>query len=335
MEDIDGDGRVLYMRIPDPHGGWRKHPAEPRLMVARQPGEVGGEYYRVMPEGTLKAWDGLAIAVNRDPEGLDLNRNFPSEWRQEYQQPGAGPYPTSEPEVRALVDFVVRHRNIGAAVSFHTHSGIILRPFGTHPDEEMIPEDLWCYKKLSALGTEATGYPAVSEYHDFREHPKEMITGTEDWIYEHLGALYWVVELWAPNRAAGIASYSWVDWYREHAVEDDLKLLAWSDRECDGQAHVDWRPFHASAARRGRDRRLGPAQLLAQPAAAPARERGGAFPGLARPARAQPAAARTAAHRGARARPRHLAHPAGGGQRRLAAGLRDASARWSARRCAA
>ncbi len=243
VEDIDGDGRVLYMRIPDPHGGWRRHPAEPRLMVARQPGEVGGEYYRVMPEGTLKAWDGLAIAVNRDPEGLDLNRNFPSEWRQEHEQPGAGPYPTSEPEVRALVDFVVRHRNIGAAVSFHTHSGIILRPFGTQPDEEMIPEDLWCYKKLSALGTEATGYPAVSEYHDFREHPKELITGTEDWIYEHLGALYWVVELWAPNRAAGIASYSWVDWYREHPVEDDLKLLAWSDRECGGQAHVDWRPF--------------------------------------------------------------------------------------------
>ncbi len=99
------------------------------------------------------------------------------------------------------------------------------------------------YQKLSALGTEATGYPAVSEYHDFRYHPKELVTGTEDWLYEHLGALYWVVELWAPNREAGIEGYTWVDWYREHPVEDDLKLLAWSDRECGGQAHVDWRPF--------------------------------------------------------------------------------------------
>ena len=53
VEDVDGDGRVLYMRIPDPHGGWKTHPDEPRLMIAREPGEFGGHYYRVMPEGTL------------------------------------------------------------------------------------------------------------------------------------------------------------------------------------------------------------------------------------------------------------------------------------------
>ena len=47
--------------------------------------------------------------MNRDKEGLDLNRNFPVGWRQEYQQVGAGPYPTSEPEVRAVVDFIVKH----------------------------------------------------------------------------------------------------------------------------------------------------------------------------------------------------------------------------------
>ena len=61
MEDVDGDGRVLYMRIPDPHGTYRKHPQEPRLMIAREPGEIGGEYFRVIPEGTLKAWDGVRV----------------------------------------------------------------------------------------------------------------------------------------------------------------------------------------------------------------------------------------------------------------------------------
>jgi murein tripeptide amidase MpaA len=243
VEDIDGDGRVLTMRVPDPHGTYKKHPGEPRLMVPRQPGEFGGQYYRLMPEGTLVNWDGLTVTVNKDREGLDLNRNFPTQWRQEGEQVGAGPYPTSEPEVRAMVDFIVKHPNIGAAISYHTHSGVILRPMGTQSDDEMTPEDLWVYRRLSAIGEKLSGYPAISIYHDFKYHPKEHITGTQDWVYEHLGALFWTVELWAPNKEAGITDYKWIDWYRDHPVEDDLKLLKWSDEQCGGKAHVNWRPF--------------------------------------------------------------------------------------------
>lgn len=243
VEDVDGDGRTLLMRVPDPHGGWKPHPDEPRLLIPRQPGEFGGTYYRVMPEGTLQHYDGVQIRVNRDREGLDLNRNFPAYWRQEFEQVGAGPYPTSEPEVRAMVDFIARHPNIGAAVSFHTHSGVILRPMGTQSDDDMTPEDLWIFKRLSEIGSQMTGYPAVSTFHDFKYHPKEVITGTQDWIYEHLSALFWTLEIWAPNKEAGITDYDWIHWYRDHPPEDDLKLLRWSDEQCGGQAHVDWYPF--------------------------------------------------------------------------------------------
>ena len=244
VEDIDGDGRTLFMRIPDPHGAYKKYAADPRLMVVREPGEFGGDYYRLMPEGTLTHYDGLTINVNKDAEGLDLNRNFPAFWRQEFEQVGAGDYPASEPEVKAMVDFVLAHRNIGAAVSYHTHSGVILRPMGTSSDDDMTPEDLWSFKRFSALGTELTGYPAVSIWHEFKYHPKETIGGTQDWLYEHLGALFWVVELWSPNQEAGIADYKWIDWYREHPASDDVKLLKWSDDHCGGMAHVDWKPFH-------------------------------------------------------------------------------------------
>ena len=243
VEDVDGDGRVLSMRIPDPHGTYKKHADEPRLMVPREPGEFGGEYYRVIPEGSLRNYDGLKISANPDREGLDLNRNFPAHWRQESEQVGAGPYPTSEPEVRAMVDFITRHPNIGAAVSFHTHSGVILRPMGTASDDDMTPEDLWTYKRFSEIGAKLTGYPAISMWHDFKYHPKQVITGTQDWVYEHLGALFWVVEIWSPNKEAGITDYKWIDWYRDHPPEDDIKLLKWSDEQCAGQAHVAWYPF--------------------------------------------------------------------------------------------
>ena len=242
-EDIDGDGRVLFMRVPDPHGTWKKCAQDPRLMVAREPGEYAGEYYRLMPEGLITHYDGLHVNLNRDVEGLDLNRNFPSGWRQEHEQTGAGDYPTSEPEVKAMVDFIVGHPNIGAAISYHTHSGVILRPMGTESDEDMIPEDLWSIKRFSEIGAKTTGYPAISIWHDFKYHPKDVISGTQDWVYEHLGALFWVVEIWAPNKEAGITDYKWVDWYREHPVEDDLKLIKWSDEHCGGQAHVAWKPF--------------------------------------------------------------------------------------------
>ncbi|MDB5819424.1 MAG: carboxypeptidase [Rhizobacter sp.] len=243
VQDMNDDGRILYMRVPDANGGYKKCERDERLMVPREPGEFGGAYYRLMPEGLLENYDGVTVRLNPDAEGLDLNRNFPSGWRQEHEQAGAGPFPTSEPEVRAMVEFVTAHRNIGAAVSFHTHSGVILRPSGSQSDDDMTPEDLWSIKRFTALGEKLTGYPTTSIYHGFRYHPKELLTGSADWIYEHLGALFWTVELWAPNREAGIHDYGWVDWYREHPVEDDLKLLKWSDEQCDGQAHAPWRPF--------------------------------------------------------------------------------------------
>jgi murein tripeptide amidase MpaA len=70
-----------------------------------------------------------------------------------------------------------------------------------------------------------------------------VVTGTQDWVYEHLGALFWTVEIWAPNREAGITDYDFIHWYREHPPEDDLKLLTWSDTACNGQAHVTWYPY--------------------------------------------------------------------------------------------
>jgi murein tripeptide amidase MpaA len=243
IEDVDGDGRVLSMRIKDPNGTYKCHPDDARLMVPREPEDISGSFYRLMPEGTLINFDGFTVKVNKDKEGLDLNRNFPAFWRQEHEQVGAGPYPTSEPEVRAMVHFITHRPNIGAAVSFHTHSGVILRPMGTQADNDMIPEDLWLYQKMSAKGTELTGYPAISIFHEFKYHPKEHISGTQDWVYEHLGSLFWTVEIWSPNAEAGITGYKWIDWYRDHPAEDDLKLLKWSDEKCGGQAYAAWRPF--------------------------------------------------------------------------------------------
>jgi murein tripeptide amidase MpaA len=243
VEDIDGDGRILQMRIPDANGPWKAHPQQTQLMVRRDPTETGGTYYRVLPEGRYDGWDGFTLKVKKPQQSLDLNRNFPAGWRQEFEQLGAGPYPTSEPEVRAVVDFITRHRNLTGGTTFHTWSGVLLRPFEQHPDEEMDAEDLWVYQAAGRKGTELTGYPAISVYHEFRYHPKSVIGGTFDWIYEHLGLFSWVVEIWSPMREAGITHYKYIDWFRDHPPEDDLKLFDWSEQALGGLAHQPWRPF--------------------------------------------------------------------------------------------
>ena len=244
QEDIDGDGRMLSMRIPDPNGPWKACPEEPRLLVRRDPTETGGQYYRLLPEGRLEEYDGALIYLQPKKEGLDLNRNFPLNWRQEHEQKGAGPYPTSEPEVHAIVQFIASHPNITGGVAFHTYSGVLLRPYGDRDDKSFPAEDLWTYEKIGQKGTQITGYPAISVYHDFRYHPNRVITGVfNDWLYDHMGLFGWVVEIWSFQRQAGIEEYKYIDWYREHPVEDDLKLLKWSDEVLEGKGYVDWYPF--------------------------------------------------------------------------------------------
>ena len=243
-EDLDGDGRILQMRIEDPNGAWKVHPDDPRLMVRREPIEMGGTYYRILPEGLLKNYDGVTINVLPPKQGLDLNRNFPAGWRTENDQRGAGPFPTSEPEARNLVEFVAKHPNITGTISFHTMSGVLLRPYDDRPDDEMPTEDLWTFQKIGQKGTELTSYPNISVFHDFKYHPKQVITGGFDtWAYDHIGVYSWTVEFWSPMKQAGIENFKFIDWYREHPLDDDLKLLKWNDEVLKGKGYVDWYPY--------------------------------------------------------------------------------------------
>lgn len=243
-EDTDGDGRILLMRIPDANGAWKICPTEPRLLVRREPTETGGQYYRLLPEGRIENYDGVQIQIQPPKEGLDLNRNFPALWRQESEQAGAGPYPTSEPEARSLVHFITNHPNITGAIAFHTFSGVLLRPYSHLSDEEFPVNDLRTYQRIGEKGTELTEYPAISVFHEFRYDPKEFVTGAfDDWAYEHQGLFSWTVEVWSPQRQAGIAEYKYIDWYREHPLEDDLKMLRWSDEKLGGKGYIDWYKF--------------------------------------------------------------------------------------------
>ena len=100
------------------------------------------------------------------------------------------------------------------------------------PDDDIPAEDLWAYKAIGDKGFEMTGYPAISNYHEFRYHPKEVITGVfDDWMYEHRGVFAWTTEIWAPQRQAGITNYKYIDWFRGRRARDLPELAKLSPKK--------------------------------------------------------------------------------------------------------
>ncbi len=243
--DVDGDGRILSMRIEDSNGPWVTSDRDGRLLVARAPDDFGGgPYYRLLIEGEIREYDELTIPIAPERRSLDLNRQFPAQWRVHGEQVGAGPAPLSEPETRSVADAVIARPNICLYYCHHTFSAAILRPFDDRPDDEMPTVDLKRFNILGAKGTELTGYRHVSVFHDFRYDPKDVITGGEDtWAYDHLGVYAWTTEFWSPLPKAGITDFHFINWFGEHPVDDDLALLRFSDDQLGGAGFVDWYPF--------------------------------------------------------------------------------------------
>ncbi len=246
ISDVDHDGRILQMRVSDTNGTWKPSSVDARLLVPREPDEDGaGPYYRVFREGRVHNFDGVNVPVATPVAGIDSNRNFPYDWeRYPGKAPtGAGDHPMSEPEVRAVVEGVTARPNITAYFAYHTFSGVHLRPYGNKGQDNYPTVDLWTFQDLGERYTALTGYPSISILEDFRYDPKSTIGGSgSDWAYDQVGVISWTTEFWNPMKAAGIEDSHPIEWFRNHPLDDEFKLLSWVDENTvDG--FVDWYPY--------------------------------------------------------------------------------------------
>ncbi len=221
-EDLDGDGRILQMRIRDPEGPWSVHPTDPRRMVR---GESTAEpRYRLAREGIDNDGDGR---FNEDRVGgVDLNRNFPANWSA--AQFVSGPFPLSEPETHALVAYITARPNIAAIHTFHTSGGLILRfPTLADQDFEFPRADIEEYRGIAEDGVALTGYQ------NFAVEKKPIVDLMSpghgvfnDWASKMFGVLAITTEMWA------------------HAIgEGQDALFRWNDDILGGRGFVDWYPY--------------------------------------------------------------------------------------------
>jgi len=188
-EDLDGDGSFTMMRKKDPNGMYKPHPDDPRIMVPVKPGEKG-EYLLLGEEGIDNDGDGL---INEDgPGGYDMNRNYGFNWQPDYVQMGAGPYPFSWPETKAVKDFILAHPNIAGAQNFHNNGGMILRGPGAKNLGDFSPADRSVYDYVGKKGEKILPrYRYITIY-------KDMYTvygGSIDFLYSTLGIFTFTNEL--------------------------------------------------------------------------------------------------------------------------------------------
>lgn len=244
QQDINGDGLIVQMRLQDPAGEWKVSKDDPRLMVQRPPGEMDdGPYYRLYREGVIRGdWDGVTIDIERPRDG-NLNRNFPAGWRPEFREYGAGEYPLSEPESRAVMRFLLDHPNIAGMQCYHTHAGMILRPSLVAPDNVIPPADLALYKWIGGEGTALTGYPVISVFEEFTSDPANPRVGSlMQWSYDEMGIITFSTELWNPELAAGVAEPAKYQ-VRARSTDDEIALLRYNDEHLGGRGFVNWTPF--------------------------------------------------------------------------------------------
>ncbi len=254
VRDIDGDGRVLTMRLRDPNGAWMVSDRDPRLMrpVPIEGTTPGTARYRLLAEGEIVDHDGFTVPTPRPPQSLDMNRNFPAGWGTGV--PGSGDHPLSEPEIDALVRAVRARPNICGYNAYHTSGGVLLRPSSTQSDANLSPYDVWAWNELGRRGTELTGYTVHSVYEDFTWDKKDTMSGAaDDWVYEHLGLFGWTTEFWDVVHAATGTKQSTHFWYLGPTEDEEHAVLRWADEHGHSEMYTDWYPFE--------HQQLGPVEL--------------------------------------------------------------------------
>lgn len=240
--DLDDDGVIRSMRIKNKHGAWKKDVLNENLMVEREPDDIDGEFYDVFVEGIMDNYNGVNLYQKKAEWGLDFNRNYPYGWYNEVRQSGAGYYPLSNPENKAVVDFVLKHPNIGAVLTMHTSGGVLLYPPGTKHEKDGDPTDMKIYKTIGKMATKELDYPCINIFDNFNKDQVFFPSGAfDDWCYQDQGIYAYTMELWDLNKHIGKP----VDWFdkKEPTIEDMMdtynKMIKFSE-ENDLDAFKPW-----------------------------------------------------------------------------------------------
>ena len=244
QEDLDNDGVIRMMKIPSRYGAWKID--EDNNLTLRSPSDDNGDFFDIYPEGVFEDYEGSEnLKIRKNDFGLDFNRNFPFGWFPEPRQAGAGKYPLSNIETKAIADFVIDHPNICGAAIGHTSGGIILYPPGTKPSDKIPESDLHVLKEIAKMAEQQLGYKAINIYDTFLSDQQQFDSGAlDDWMFETQGIPAFTMEFWDLASKVGMP----VDWYSKkkdpyESIKRFNETIKWV-KENAPEYYLDWKEYN-------------------------------------------------------------------------------------------
>ncbi|HVH39212.1 MAG TPA: M14 family metallopeptidase [Gemmatimonadaceae bacterium] len=246
-EDLDGDGHSRQMRkfVGAGKGNAVVDTMDAKKRLMRNVGQGNGDYM-LYPEGIDNDKDGR---INEDGVGgLDLHRNYPYNWKpmaeatgRGYTQFGAGEYPLSEPETRAVYIWQLTHPNISVTNSMDTQVPMHLRGPSTCEEKECVfPQDLKLMHHFDSVGLSKTNYPWAGDvYRTYatrfappgQGQPEPLFGHGPDFGYFQMGQIWYGDELWNGGRERD---------YNGDGRWDQYEVLRYCDEEFGGTCFQPW-----------------------------------------------------------------------------------------------
>jgi len=248
--DVNGDGLVTAMRVPDPDGTWIEDPADARVLIEADRTKGRRGKWKLLSES--RDLDGDEEAGEDAPGNTRMDRNFAAGW--EEHAAAAGLFPTDEPEARALCEFVMAQRNLVLVVAYDGQDNLVEKP-------ESVDDDASPVKRIPSAGLLASDAKLVEELgRRYREATKNESKGSgEDagtftrWCYEHRGlfvlqAVLWTLPTEAPEEGAAEEAGETKEEEKEaekpkDEPSGDAKHLLWIDATGESWRFLDWTPF--------------------------------------------------------------------------------------------
>ncbi len=120
FDDLDGNGKISWMRVESPVGEYKINPDDARSLIKADISKGEKGRYSIYTEGRDNDKDGV---FNEDGEGgVWFNKNFT--FKHPSFTPGSGEFPVSETETRALLDYLFELYNVYSVVSFGSNNNL-------------------------------------------------------------------------------------------------------------------------------------------------------------------------------------------------------------------